>query len=779
MIDAAGDEAEATQIPSDGETDGEPTGDDVHPELTEARDRVARVGVLAHEAPSFWKTAGRTPEEPWRWNFTLNRDVRQFRGLVNVGRLLALDAKKWHEIQQMRNRLVHTPATGWEEETTGTGSNDAETSDSEQLALDPLDVLFTALRPEIVEAAGHQLRSGLFDDAIFAAYRRVEHDVQQRTGLKSIGDRLVDDAFKTASNRITISARAQDADRLVEIFGGALGLHKGDRSHKDKPALPCRSRDECFRQLAAASTLLDLLDRGVDQAPAMIGYQQREDRLELSVERAGPGVTVWMDDQPLQIRARTAVTLTVDIAGVPAGLHDLYLVDGTKQGPAVPIVVSRDLGSDNWYRVDEVAIQLFRDDAGTLHPDVQGVRLTGLEDRLPISRIVPTAEQYQVGDYVRWEWDSRVVGEVWTAQPPGTSKYVQLFDASTRFTGSVIGAGQQERTVRLSFEPPLLHLRRGEKAPVRVLRHVSNGIASWTEPLDSVSVVPGDESIVYYKGGVLTAKIDGTTDLRLHHDGLYCSASVSVGAHLRGSTAEVLTALPPIGGIACIGDQLVVSTRQRLISSVKEGKYATLTSVPGRSSDTGRTDTIAAASNGDLAVRMTDHRGVIVLEAVHNYRRSKLVELPGSRAITSMTWTGTTLVVGTDTGEVWRIDSTGDQTHVADLTGFAIALAAAADTLYAIAGPSPRRLLKFDLAMPAEPEQLTEPGTLGDVADVAADGELLYLTDFSAGRVLTFRDSELRGIVNGLANPSSLALAPDGTLYVAEFGRGAVIRVFP
>jgi len=177
--------------------------------------------------------------------------------------------------------------------------------------------------------------------------------------------------------------------------------------------------------LAHASALLDLLDRGVEQAPSVEGCQQREDILELSVQRAGPAVQVWLDDRQCLIRSRAAATLTVDIDGASTGFHDLYLVDGTRQGPAVPIFVSRELGTDNWHRVDEVGIRLFRNESGDPHQDVQGVRLHSLESGLRSDRIFATTEQFQVGDYVRWEWGTQSIGPVWASQS-GSSKLLQL-----------------------------------------------------------------------------------------------------------------------------------------------------------------------------------------------------------------------------------------------------------------------------------------------------------------------------------------------------------------
>lgn len=739
------------------------------PEIAEARAQMIRLGVLAQAVPAFWNSAGQATQQRWRWTFTLSRGVRQFRGLADVDELLERDREFWQKVHEARSPAPES-SVDLPVQTVDDDPHDEAT---------PFDVLVTILRPEIIDASVKQLRSGHFDDAIFAAFRRIEHEVQQRTGLNSIGDRLISEAFGKNSSkpRISISDRQQDSDRLVELFGGAVGLHKGDRSHKDKPALPCRSRSECIRLLAHASALLDLLDRGVELAPAVVGYQQQGGLLELSVLRLGPEVQVWLDDQPCRVRARTAATLTIDVDGISTGPHDLYLAAGTRQGPAVPVFVSHELGSDNWHRVEEVGIELFRDESGAPHSDFSGVRLHSFDEGLHLHRIFPTDAPYQVGDYVRWSSGGRPIGAVWARQE-GSTQLTKIYDGATLFDGVVIGPGQPERTYRLSLEPPVVRLRRDEKMPLRALRHVTDGVASWTEPLDSPDVVSDDERVVHYRGGVVTAKHDGTTTLRLHHDGLYCAASIQVGAHLSGAIAEVLTGLPPVAGIACIGDKLVVSTRQGALWAVEHGKYEILTSLPLLPPVYGGTDTIAASADGDLAVRMLDRHGILLLRVDEQYRRSRLIELPEAHLISSMCWIRTTLIVGTQTGEVWQITAENRQKKLTEVGGFVVALAADDERVYVAAG-TPRRLLSFPLKTPEQVEDVSYSPTSFDITDIIMSDETLFLTEFHKGRVLALRDYQTREVATGLRKPGSLASSNNGTVYVAEFGRGAVARILP
>lgn len=267
-------------------------------------------------------------------------------------------------------------------------------------------MFLTLLRSEIIEAAGAQLRNHLYDDAIFAAYRRVESYLQERAGLPgTIGDQLVKQAFEEIAKPVKISARAQDSQRLMELLGGAFGLLKGDRSHKDKPALPCRSTRECLRQLAHASALLDLLDRDVAVAPSVRGYHHRGDTLELWVERASAQSLVWLDERLCDIISYQPGSLAVNVTGIPTGEHDLFIVDGTRTSPVTQIWLAAEPPTKGWYRVREVNIPLFSDRAGTERLSVTGLRLTVLEANVQSERVVPTSNTYHVGDYVEWHYD--------------------------------------------------------------------------------------------------------------------------------------------------------------------------------------------------------------------------------------------------------------------------------------------------------------------------------------------------------------------------------------
>lgn len=166
------------------------------------------------------------------------------------------------------------------------------------------------------------------------------------------------------------------------------------------------------------------------------------------------------------------------------------------------------------------------------------------------------------------------------------------------------------------------------------------------------------------------------------------------------------------------------------------------------------------------------------MRADEQYRRSRLIELPEAHLISSMCWVGTTLIVGTQTGEVWQIAADSKPTKLAEVGGLVVALAADDERVYVAAG-TPRRLLSFPLKAPGQVEDVGRPPASLDITDIIMYDQTLFLTDFHKGQVLALRDSQTREVATGLRNPGSLACSGNGTVYVAEFGRGAVTRILP
>ena len=774
-------------------------------EIESARTRLVRVRILADLLPNFWAGAGWPTDKPWLWKYTLSRKrMRPYRHIENLGALLeyvdserrdrlAAAAAVAHDIPVIDHLLpqefdpgavmLKSPPSGLP------GTDDGAPPQSRSPHVKDLDIFLTLLRQEIVDAVAAFVRADKFDDAIFAAFRRVEHEVQKRTGNLAIGNDLINAAFRDMSSPIRVSERAQDKDRMIQLFAGAVGLFKGDRSHKDRPLLPCRSLRECLRVLAHASSLLDLLDRDIDRAPFIRGYEHHQgDTLTLSVERAGAQVDVWLDEATLLEKiAFKAGTVVVNVAGVPIGEHRVHLVEGTRQGSARSVWLTREPGRSSWYRVVEVNLPLYSDALGERQLNVTGIRLAVTEAGVVTERIVPTQESYQVGHYVDWHWATTAVGTgpAWERDPVG-GELNQLWDGSSLFDGQPVAPAYAQRLMNISLEPADLRLRCGDRVPLRVLGHLTDGTATWTELLDNANVAPANQRVAFFNGGAVIAKDPGTTTLRCLYADCYAEATVEIAAHPRGTVTKFLTGLPPVSGIAWTPLGLVASTRGTDLWRVGgDGVYQLIAATPRLPTNNLGTDTVAARDDGELAVRLVGQRNILVLHNDDGYSSSHWVAPDADGTPMAFVWDGQDVIVAMDTGSVYRVNMNGAAKLAAVVEGVPVALSRTDDSLFVLCGPrgsaaqthAGAYLWQVQFDDPSQSADLLESHELPSLSGVLTTQSDVLLSEFHGGRLLRLRDNQLSVVATGMTNPCQLAISEKGDIYVAEFGAGAIRRI--
>ncbi|MFF2102789.1 TIGR02391 family protein [Streptomyces sp. NPDC058202] len=757
-----------------------------------ARGTVARVRVLANLLPGFWTSGGWSSQKPWLWHLTMDRPrLRPYRHVQGVEGLLRYTETVERERVAAASALMHgltdTPSVTPPAEAPGVAA-EARPAPSQDHSL---DVLLTLLREEIVDSCQAALRADLYDEAVFAAFRRLEDEVQQRSGNSAIGDVLIKAAFKEKTNPIRISDRDGDMDRMVQLFAGAVGLFKGDRSHKDRPSLPCVSRRECLRILAHASSLLDLLDRDIERAPAVRGYQYDQGDLTLWVDQSGSQVRAWLDETvPLTTRSFRPGTLVVDVSAGSPGEHRIHLVDGTRHGPAHTVWLVRDPQRSTWHRVVEVDVPLYGDALGQQLLEISGVRLEVLEAGVASQRIVPTHEAYQVGHYVEWH-SSRSreqVGPAWARDHVG-GPLRPIWDGAAVLDGQPSAPVHDERLMRISIEPGFLRLRRGDTVPLRVLGHYTDGTATWTKPINGPEVQSTDEKIAFFKNNVARAKDPGVTTLRCQHNGCYAEARVDVAAHPRWTATELLTGLPPVSGIAWTPQGLVVSTRGRYIwrLDAKDSAFRMITAVPPVSPNDQGTDTISARNDGELAVRLAGDRAILVLHHADDYQSSEVVAPDAEGTPMAFVWNGDALLTAMDNGAVYRVEMDGTAHEFTRVQGTPVAMASSADSLWVLCAPSPgpatgqdyNTLWSIPLAEPNSASNLLNDHRLAGLNGITLTGPSILLSDFNGGRILSLNNNKIREVAADLTNPGQLTTSATNDIYVAEFGAGAIRRLLP
>ena len=226
---------------------------------------------------------------------------------------------------------------------------------------------------------------------------------------------------------------------------------------------------------------------------------------------------------------------------------------------------------------------------------------------------------------------------------------------------------------------------------------------------------------------------------------------------------------------------LIVSTRtEELWRLDADGRYVLATAVPSQPPAYGGTDTIAAAENGDLAVRLLGHRDVLVLDKASDYRKSRWVPSGDAGAVMAMTWDGADLILALDTGSFRRAHADGSSEQIAMLPRKPIAsLDRCGDELLALTTGRTAQLWRITLS-PSGEETVIQPDHERLTANVVAclNGSV-YLSDSHGGRVLRLDGQQLTEVATGLHHPGELTAGPDGSIYVAEVGRGAVRRLLP
>ena len=805
-----------------------------------ARASMVRLRVLAGVIPGFWGGGGYQNDTPWDWYFQVDRRrVRDYRNLTGVDELVALERPKilaatqppttfgvpivtttWPGMQPYvinfgdQATSLQAPLQAQQDgsapETAARANNEggsppsapsgmAGPQDTDQLeaprteapfrsdnprALTPL---LTVLRREIATLCAAAFENCRYDDAVFEAFRYVEQAVQNRTGLTdAIGRNLMTAAFETGGeHRISVSRREGDRLRLFQLFDGAIGLIRGDRAHKAKPSLPCRTAHECLRLLAHASVLLDLLDRDMAVAPAVEGYDQDVEALTLRVARGTPTTDVLIDERPATILRRTTDTITVSITDLLPGEHDVVLIDGTRQSPATSVWLARKPSGASWCRVEEIDIPLFTDAECTTPHSATGVRLAQLEAGVRGQRVLPTRRRYTPGDYVSWKWDTSVTLSATWARGRHMEPAYEVFGSSNLFDGDPQSAAHAPRTIRVTLEPSRLKVRPGDRVPLRVLAWRTDGTATWTEALREVKVETSDKVIAAWSDGATFAKAPGQCLAHVEYDGLYAESVIEVAAHPRNTIAEWVTGLPPVGAMAWTKSGLVMTTREAQLwrVNVSDGRLVAAASLPLRPPLYGGCNLVAASPDGDLAVLLFGQPDTYVLTASSNYAASHVLEKPEPEStITAMVWDGSDLIVGVHTGKLFRVSLDGNAAFLGACPEAVYHLCSdkVGSSVLAVAGSNTPLLWRIDLSRPEEPEELlSEPISYG-LSAIASTSRGIYAADFHGGRVLRLEGQTLVPVVDGLRYPDALAEGSDGTLYVAEFvENGSVYRILP
>lgn len=416
--------------------------------------------------------------------------------------------------------------------------------------------MWKSIHPDIVAASKPVAEAGKFDDAIFAAFRLVEGEIQQRIGSGSIGQALIGEAFDGATPRIDISPNARDRDGIRAIFSGALSHIRNDRGHKKAPFLPCVTMEACLLYLHVASFLLYLLGKDRNSFPRIETLRlfgtYDQPRLELRGSNFAPDPTVLAGGEAVRV---VYVAPKVIEALLPAGFSGTVRV--VRDGNASE---ERDCEAqmlrgqpENTYDVVTTELPLYSDEKCTqLRQEAVGLLVRATEGGKSFLRIMPARPGlYQSRAYVtHGPFVGSSVGETWYRDPQ-TRQVRYAWTSSMLAEPRVLGPSGSFLLAGLSILPEDVRTEPDERRTLRVFGWGKDGPVHKEVELsrEKLAWQSDDESVAAVDGCLLYPKKFGATSVHCEYQGFRASASVSICFRAKGARVTYFQGLRNPTGI--------------------------------------------------------------------------------------------------------------------------------------------------------------------------------------------------------------------------------------
>lgn len=643
-----------------------------------------------------------------------------------------------------------------------------------------------SLRPEIVEAAKGAFDSGLWDDAIFSAFRLVEARIQDRIGNQSIGDQLMEEAFGGSSPRILLSKQRRDQERLISLFGGSIGFFKGDRSHGATPEVPCPSAEVCARILTLASTLLDLLDLDLGLAPTIEAFRQDQaDVLELAVSRVTGAPRVLVDGQVVQVVSRTNRTLAVRWEAATPGVHQVVVEDSGRRSQPFEVALWSEQPPENWHRVAAVDVPLYSDPELKELRAEKAVAIESHEGERVFRRVFPTRRSFNVGSYVSWEWDlAATVGQSWVRSAEGSWL---AFSSSGFFAGNETAPLHEPRLVRIETRPREVLLRPNTRSPLLVVGYHSDGVGLWRRVENQgATLAVDDEDIAFVRReGAVYGKKGGQTRLTAQVGSTFASSEIRVASYPQFQVTEYLGGIQNPVGLAVAKHGFVITNQSEYIRGIAQaGHLVDLARVEIPMAGPGL-DVIAVDGDDNIYVRTLWDRAVLRLDADKKYESSQRISLQERAHVPSALACGPDgrLYVGTSEGEIWswRMSDPEPRLFMAVPAKVITHLQVVEDKLWVLGRryePDRKVLFHVDLGSTTVMGERDVTDLVPGASSFFTDGETFLFVDFYAGRIVRLNSKgEADVSIDGFRNPTAVVVV-DGDIFVANFGGDWISRLF-
>lgn len=390
------------------------------------------------------------------------------------------------------------------------------------------------LHPEILHACRDIAETGKYDDAIFAAFRIVEGEIQTRIQSAGIASNLLDEAFDGPSPKIDISPDPRDRAAIKQLFSGALGNIRNDRGHKKAPLTQCKTGRECILYLQFATLLLELLDKDRNTFPLIVGVRvygtHQNPLVEIRGRNFGPSPSILTPVGSAQVNRLQGDVIEVALPAAFSG--ELRVARGDKESKPV-FCDSKLVGSERTssYRVLATDLPLYSDEkAVTPRPNVIGLLLLANEGGTEFQRIIPTYRgRYGAGDYVtHGPFETTGIGATWY-RPPGEERIEKAWDGALIAVPNVIGRSSGCVIGGISIRPSPVRTQLNERRALRAIAWESDGPAGReVDVSERVVWSTADSAIAHAARSVLIPKALGKTQISCSYEGFEAKTNVVV-----------------------------------------------------------------------------------------------------------------------------------------------------------------------------------------------------------------------------------------------------------
>ncbi|RQR33942.1 MULTISPECIES: TIGR02391 family protein [unclassified Burkholderia] len=651
--------------------------------------------------------------------------------------------------------------------------------------------VWQTVHPAIQEQAKDIAESGKFDDAILAALRYVESEIQGRIGSTSIGQALLNEAFDGPAPKIQIGG-SRDVEWVKSIFSGAFGFVRNDRAHKAVPALPCGSIDECNSFLQFAGFLLRLLDRDKALLPniASVEVVALSDRMTVGFH----GAQLTRIDKVVGSGQSFRATLQrADLAEFelsPGFAGELDVFSGADKVHSVH-VDGRPIGTgaDNIYEVIDANIPLYEDVGGKLRRlDCTGFMVEANEGGKVFLRIQPTRGTYKKGQYVShgpFEFDRPAIGKTWFRSANG--EILPAWDSSVLAAPNILGERGKGVVSNLGLFPNVVSLSVGEirtlsaqvvETDGSIRRNVSTSGGVWNSQ---------DEQVAHVGGGILRAKSLGKTRVDYIQHGFKSSIDVRVEDHVHGDKSIYFESLyrPQSIRFDSADDLYFCDQSSSIFKLKRNGGVETVLRIPKPDLAPFGVDCIAIDKNGGIYANNI-HQG-----AAFYFRRDgarfgagneigRSVEGTKKGMVTTNSGDLFVTVMQSKGGCVLHVHPDGVETTFS-LRGSAHVIGIGPDGHLYVA---PHRARSIDVyeqdGRLIDTIELAVEGPVGDLS-ISADGTI-YVAMFGAGQLLKLTRSPVgfqqSVVATDLGSPTGVSLDSQGRACVSDLSSGRIYLVY-